>query len=242
MKKIFVLSAALLMLASCAGQSEQKSADTVTADSTTPISQVLTGEEQARLTPDAVLERLKAGNERYVAGKPMARDLKSQSMASLEGQFPEAIVLSCIDSRVPVEYIFDKGVGDLFVGRVAGNVAGAYMLASLEYACDVSGSKVILVLGHEDCGAVKAAIKGVELGNITSLMKEIKPSVDATKYDGERTYSNKAFGDAVVQENVLQTMDEIRRDSPILKKLEAEGKIKICGAVYEMSSGKVRFL
>ena len=116
------------------------------------------------------------------------------------------------------------------------------MLASLEYACDVSGSKVILVLGHEDCGAVKAAIKGVELGNITSLMKEIKPSVEATKYDGERTYSNKAFGNAVVQENVLQTMDEIRRDSPILEKLEAEGKIKICGAVYEMSSGKVRFL
>ena len=189
-----------------------------------------------------MLESLKAGNERYVAGKPMARDLKSQSVASLEGQFPEAIVLSCIDSRVPVEYIFDKGVGDLFVGRVAGNVAGAYMLASLEHACDVSGSKVILVLGHEDCGAVKAAIKGVELGNITSLMKEIKPSVDATKYDGERTYSNKAFGDAVVQENVLQTMDEIRRDSPILKKLEAEGKIKICGAVYEMSSGKVRCL
>ena len=238
MKKIFVLSAALLMLASCAGQSEQKSADTVTADSTTPISQVLTGKEQARLTPDAVLESLKAGNERYVAGKPMARDLKSQSVASLQGQFPEAIVLSCIDSRVPVEYIFDKGVGDLFVGHVA----GAYMLASLEYACDVLGSKVILVLGHEDCGAVKAAIKGVELGNITSLMKEIKPSVDATKYDGECTYSNKAFGDAVVQENVLQTMDEIRRDSPILKKLEAEGKIKICGAVYEMSSGKVRFL
>lgn len=163
-------------------------------------------------------------------------------MAGLEGQFPEAFILSCMDSRVPVEYIFDKGIGDLFVGRVAGNVVDEHMLASMEYACEVSGAKLILVLGHQDCGAVKAAIKGVELGNITSLMGEIKPSVQATNYTGERTYSNKEFANAVVVEHVRQTMDEIRRDSPILKKLEEEDKIKICGAVYEMSTGRVHFL
>ena len=177
-----------------------------------------------------------------MANKQLPRDLNAQAVAGLEGQFPEAIILSCIDSRVPVEYIFDKGIGDLFVGRVAGNVVDDHMLGSLEYACEVSGSKVLLVLGHEDCGAIKSAIKGVEMGNITSLMEEIKPSVEATQYTGERTYANKEFADAVVKENVIQTMDEIRRDSPILKKLEKEGKIKICGAIYEMSTGKVHFL
>lgn len=242
MKKIVVLSAAMLMLASCGNRTEQKTAEAAPAEKAAQITEVITKEEQDKLTPDAVLESLKAGNARYVENKQVSRDLKTQSVASLQGQFPEAIVLSCIDSRVPVEYIFDKGVGDLFVGRVAGNVAGAYMLGSLEYACEVSGSKVLLVLGHQDCGAVKAAIKGVELGNITSLLKDIKPSVEATKYEGERTYSNKEFADAVVTENVLRTMNEIRRDSPILKKLEDEGKIKICGAVYDLASGKVHFL
>lgn len=242
MKKIVVLSAAMLMLASCGNQTEQKTAEAAPAEKATQITEVITKEEQDKLTPDAVLESLKAGNARYVENKQVSRDLKTQSVASLQGQFPEAIVLSCIDSRVPIEYIFDKGVGDLFVGRVAGNVANDYMLGSLEYACEVSGSKVLLVLGHQDCGAVKAAIKGVELGNITSLLKDIKPSVEATKYEGERTYSNKEFADAVVTENVLQTMNEIRRDSPILKKLEDEGKIKICGAVYDLASGKVHFL
>ena len=230
------------MLASCASQTSQETATSSAADQSAQITTVITQEDQGKLSPDAVLASLKEGNARYVEGKPVSRDLKTQSVASLEGQFPEAIVLSCIDSRVPVEYIFDKGVGDLFVGRVAGNVTDEYMLGSLEYACEVSGSKVILVLGHYDCGAVKSAIKGVELGNITSLLKDIKPSVDSTKYGGERTYSNKEFANAVVAENVLQTVSEIRRDSPILKKLEDEGKIKICGAVYDLASGKVEFL
>lgn len=242
MKTIVMLSGAMLMLASYASQSSQETATSSAAEQSAQITTVITQEDQSKLSPDAVLASLKEGNARYVEGKPVSRDLKMQSVASLEGQFPEAIVLSCIDSRVPVEYIFDKGVGDLFVGRVAGNVADEYMLGSLEYACEVSGSKVILVLGHYDCGAVKSAIKGVELGNITSLLKDIKPSVDSTKYAGERTYSNKEFANAVVAENVLQTISEIRRDSPILKKLEDEGKIKICGGVYDLASGKVEFL
>ena len=231
------------MLASCASQSSQETATSSSAaDQSAQITTVITQEDQSKLSPDAVLASLKEGNARYVEGKPVSRDLKMQSVASLKGQFPEAIVLSCIDSRVPVEYIFDKGVGDLFVGRVAGNVADEYMLGSLEYACGVSGSKVILVLGHYNCGAVESAIKGVELGNITSLLKDIKPSVDSTKYDGERTYSNKEFANAVVAENVRQTISKIRRDSPILKKLEDERKIKICGGVYDLASGKVEFL
>ncbi|MDO4695522.1 carbonic anhydrase family protein [Porphyromonas sp.] len=242
MKKIVMFSVAMIMLASCGNQTAQKTNNPSTVDKGAQITEVITQEVQSTLTPDAVLESLKAGNARYVENRQMPRDLKSQAVASLQGQFPEAIVLSCIDSRVPVEYIFDKGIGDLFVGRVAGNVADDYMLGSLEYACEVSGSKVLLVLGHHDCGAIKSAIKGVELGNITSLMEEIKPSVEATQYEGERTYGNKEFADAVVVENVIQTMNEIRRDSPILKKLEDEGKIKICGAVYEMTTGKVHFL
>lgn len=242
MKKIVLFSAAMAMLVACGNQTTQTKSDTPTAAVEGRISEVLTQDIQQGLTPEAVLVGLQEGNARYVANKQLPRDLNAQAVAGLEGQFPEAIILSCIDSRVPVEYIFDKGIGDLFVGRVAGNVVDDHMLGSLEYACEVSGSKVLLVLGHEDCGAIKSAIKGVEMGNITSLMEEIKPSVEATQYMGERTYANKEFADAVVKENVIQTMDEIRRDSPILKKLEEEGKTKICGAIYEMSTGKVHFL
>lgn len=242
MKKTILFSAVMMMLVSCGNQSTQNKSEAPAVDKSAQMSEVITKEAQDGLTPDLVIESLKAGNARYVENKQVERDFEGQATASLQGQYPEAIILSCIDSRVPVEYIFDKGIGDLFVGRVAGNVADDYMLGSLEYACGVSGSKVILVLGHHDCGAIKSAIKGVELGNITSLMEEIKPSVEATEYAGERTYSNKEFADAVVKENVLQTIEEIRRDSPILKKLEEEGKIKICGAIYEMDTRKVHFL
>lgn len=242
MKTIISLLAVGMLLVACNNPAEQPKTDVSAAPSEERIGQIITQDIQQGLTPDAVLTGLQDGNTRYLAGKPLARDLNAQAMAGLEGQFPEAFILSCMDSRVPVEYIFDKGIGDLFVGRVAGNVVDEHMLASMEYACEVSGAKLILVLGHQDCGAVKAAIKGVELGNITSLMGEIKPSVQATNYTGERTYSNKEFANAVVVEHVRQTIDEIRRDSPILKKLEEEDKIKICGAVYEMSTGRVHFL
>ncbi|KGN86243.1 carbonic anhydrase family protein [Porphyromonas sp. COT-290 OH860] len=242
MKTIISLLAVGMLLVACNNPAEQPKTDVSAAPSEERIGQIITQDIQQGLTPDAVLTGLQDGNTRYLAGKPLSRDLNAQAMAGLEGQFPEAFILSCMDSRVPVEYIFDKGIGDLFVGRVAGNVVDEHMLASMEYACEVSGAKLILVLGHQDCGAVKAAIKGVELGNITSLMGEIKPSVQATNYTGERTYSNKEFANAVVVEHVRQTIDEIRRDSPILKKLEEEDKIKICGAVYEMSTGRVHFL
>lgn len=177
MKKIVLFSAAMAMLVACGNQTTQTKSDTPTAAVEGRISEVLTQDIQQGLTPEAVLVGLQEGNARYVANKQLPRDLNAQAVAGLEGQFPEAIILSCIDSRVPVEYIFDKGIGDLFVGRVAGNVVDDHMLGSLEYACEVSGSKVLLVLGHEDCGAIKSAIKGVEMGNITSLMEEIKPDV-----------------------------------------------------------------
>lgn len=230
------------ILCSCSQGAQSSNENNADTAALTPITEVLTKEKQQELSPDAVLEGLQEGNERYVNNQLIKRDLNAQSVASLSGQHPEAIILSCIDSRVPVEYIFDKGVGDLFVGRLAGNVADKYMLGSMEYACAVAGSKVILVLGHQDCGAVKSAIKGVEMGNITSLMEDIKPSVEQTKYEGERTYANEEFFNAVIAENVLQTIEEIRQNSPILKDLEQEGKIKICGAVYEIATGRVRFL
>lgn len=242
MKKILSFATIVAILFSCnQGNNlpKSQSSDTPSAEL---ITEVLTKAKQQELTPNAVLIGLQEGNERYVNNQRLKRDLNAQSVASLEGQHPEAIILSCIDSRVPVEYIFDKGIGDLFVGRVAGNVADKHMLGSMEYACGVSGAKVILVLGHQDCGAVKAAIKGVEMGNITSLMEDIKPSVEQTQYTGERVYSNDEFARAVIDENVLQTIEEIKQNSPILKQLEEEGKINICGAVYEMATGRVRFL
>ncbi len=239
--KFFLLFATAMFIYSSCNDKDNNSINSSTSSSEL-ISDVLTKVKQEELSPNDVLQGLSQGNERYVNNKQLKRDLKSQSIASLEGQYPEAFILSCIDSRVPVEYIFDKGIGDIFVGRVAGNVADKQMLGSIEYACGVSGSKVVLVLGHEHCGAVKSAIKGVELGNITSLMDDIRPSVDSTKYTGERSYSNEEFMNAVIGENVLQTIDEIRKNSDILRKLEEEGKIKICGGVYEMSTGRVRFL
>ena len=205
---------------------------------------ILTSDAQAQLTPDTVLSNLKAGNSNYTAANLTAVDINDLRAASVSGQAPQAIVLSCIDSRVVVEEVFDQALGDIFVARVAGNFVNTDIVASMEYACKVAGSKLIVVLGHEGCGAVKAACDGVELGNITSLLSNIQPSVDAVKPTVEAPYNsaNTAFVNAAIVENVNHTIGEIKSMSPILAEMEAAGEIAIKGGVYQLASGAVAWL
>lgn len=210
--------------------------------STGLVEQVLTREQQEALTPDAVIATLQAGNVRFTDNDLTARNHSEQVRNSTLSQYPKAIVLSCVDSRVPVEDVFDRGIGDLFVARVAGNFVNEDILGSMEFACKVSGSKLILVLGHEHCGAVKAAVDNVELGNITAMLQKIKPAVDRVEYEGERSATNQAFVHKVCEQNVKNALDQIRDKSAILKEMEANGAIKIVGAMYNMSNGKVDWL
>lgn len=207
------------------------------------IEDVLTKEQQDQLTPASVIEMLRSGNKRFVAGEVTVRNHKAQIRKATLSQFPKAIVLSCVDSRVPVEDVFDRGIGDLFVARVAGNFVNPDILGSMEFACHVSGSKVILVMGHEHCGAVKSAIADVKLGNITEMLSKLMPAVEQTEgFENERTSDNEAFVHAVTEQNVRLNIQRIRDESPVLKKMEDEGAIAICGAVYDMGDGTVTFL
>lgn len=206
------------------------------------VEDVLTKEEQDALTPDMVIQSFKEGNDRFTRNDLTARNHSEQVRKSTSAQYPKAIVLSCVDSRVPVEDVFDRGIGDIFVARVAGNFVNEDILGSMEFACKVSGSKLILVMGHEHCGAVKAAIDNVELGNITPMLAKIRPAVDKVEYTGDRSSKNTNFVHMVCESNVQNTIAQIRLNSPILKEMEDNGEIKIIGAVYDMDSGKVSFL
>jgi len=201
----------------------------------------LTKEQRDAMTPDQVVAMLKEGNARFRAGKMQGHDYLAQKRASAGGQYPAAVILSCIDSRAPAEIILDAGIGDTFNARVAGNIANDDLLGSLEFACAIAGSKVVLVMGHTACGAIKGAIDDAKLGNLTELLDKIKPSVEATKFNGERNSKNDAFVDAVAATNVRHTMDEIRRRSEVLAGLEKDGKIKIVGSMYHLVGGMVEF-
>lgn len=201
-------------------------------------------EVQTNLSPSDVLNDLLEGNNRFTSNQlaEVAHlDLVEQTIT---GQFPKAVVLSCIDSRVPVEQVFDQAIGDVFVARVAGNFENEDILGSLEYSCAVAGSKLVLVLGHESCGAVKAACDDVKLGNITHLLSNIMPAVKKSsgEVEGENNSSNSSFVAKTVENNVLLTIDRIREKSPILKDLEDQGSIKIVGGVYSLQTGKVNML
>ncbi len=201
---------------------------------------VITKTEQDNLTPDAVIKLLKEGNSRFMKDDITLRDHSSQRIKAVKGQFPKAFILSCVDSRVPVEDVFDLGIGDVFVGRVAGNFENVDLLGSMEFAHKVSGSKVLLVLGHESCGAVKAAIGNVELGNITPMLVNINPAV--AHFTSNLGVGDSEFVSKVVKQNVKQTIADIRTGSPILKVMEDDGEIKIIGAYYNLETGKVDFL
>lgn len=200
--------------------------------------------EQKTMTPDSVLADLLAGNERYVAGKLSDGNVKARVKAAKAGQHPKAFILSCVDSRVPVESVFDQGIGDIFVGRVAGNVENEDQLGSMEYATKYVDVKVVMVLWHESCGAVKGACAGIEDGNLTLLLEKIAPAVEQVEgfKKSDRTADNKQFVASVVETNVRKTVEDIRARSPIMAGLEAEGKIKIVGGLYSLHTGKVTLL
>ncbi len=201
-------------------------------------------EMQAALTPASVLEDLMEGNHRFVNNTAQQVDNGALIAQTTSGQFPKAVILSCIDSRVPVEVVFDQAIGDVFVARVAGNFENTDILGSMEYSCKVAGSKLILVVGHESCGAVKAACDGVELGNITSMLDNIMPAVrlSASQVEGAANSSNKEFVAKSVENNVKLTIERIREKSPILREMEAAGEINIAGGVYSLQTGSVSLL
>jgi carbonic anhydrase len=247
-KSLLVLSAfALFSFTSC----EQKATTnekTESTASTEKVGDVLTEEERAKLSPDEIIADLKKGNDSFVNGTVIAYDHASQVKEAAKGQHPKAVILSCLDSRVPVEEIFNMSIGDLFVGRVAGNIEDQNMIGSFEFGTAVAGSKVIVVLGHSACGAVKHAIDKTDaaslgMKDLASLLGEINPAVVAALKPGEeRSSTNKTLVSASVEKNVQMTINDIRTKSPTLKKLEQEGKLKIVGAVYDLETGKVTWL
>lgn len=192
---------------------------------------------QQKMTPQEALQRLLDGNKRFTQKESAERDLLQQVDDTKTGQFPFAAVLGCIDSRVPVEVVFDQGVGDIFSARVAGNIVNEDILGSLEYACKVAGSKLILVLGHTKCGAVTAACNNVELGNITALLSKIKPAVNAVITEDVAVEDSSI--EQVTVQNVKESIANLMGQSAILKELVDEGAILIKGAVYDVASGKV---
>lgn len=199
----------------------------------------LTREQRDALTPDAVIKLAREGNERFRSGKGQVQDYLAQKRATSVGQYPAAIILSCIDSRAPAEIILDARIGDNFNARVAGNIVNDDLLGSMEFACALAGARLVLVMGHTACGAVKGAIDGAKLGHLTGLLDHIRPAVGATNFAGERSSANAAFVDAVATSNVRNTVEAIRARSRVLADLEEAGKIKVVGSMYDLSNGKL---
>ena len=204
-----------------------------------------TAESQSQMTPEMALELLKEGNRRFLRGAPRERKLNQQVIETAYGQYPFASIIGCIDSRVPTSLIFDQGIGSIFSARVAGNIVNDDILGSLEFACKLAGAKLVVVLGHTSCGAVKGACDQAELGNLTALLSKINPAVLAVtepENPEERTSKNADFVDAVALENVRLTVQNVRTYSNVLRSMEKEGAIKIIGAMYDVATGEVRFL
>ncbi|MEO9531700.1 MAG: carbonic anhydrase family protein [Crocinitomicaceae bacterium] len=196
-----------------------------------------TKETQENLTPADAHRILAEGNKRFIDNTKAQRDLQSQVLATSTGQYPFAVILSCIDSRVPAELVFDQGIGDIFSARIAGNVINEDILGSMEFACKLAGSKIVVVMGHTKCGAVHGACKHVEMGNLTTLLSKVKPAMEKV---GNQDYSAE-YAELVSEENVHQSIKEIREKSPVLAELEKAGEIEIVGAMYSVDSGEVTF-
>jgi len=210
-----------------------------------PVRDVLTADAQAALTPKQVLADLKAGNDRFAAGQLTARDFIEQAKSTAaNGQFPKAAILGCVDSRVPPEIIFDQGIGDIFVGRVAGNVEDVNLVGSLEFATKVAGSKVVVILGHTACGAIKGAADGVEMGNLTELLNDFDAPIakadEAT--EGEANSKNLEFLNLAIEENVRQTISDVLSQSEIMSEMVAAGELLVVGGVYDLATGRVNWL
>jgi carbonic anhydrase len=202
----------------------------------------LTREQRDKMTPEEILAEMKRGNARFRKGEGPKRDFLAEQKAWAKGQYPAAVILSCIDSRVPAEIVMDLGIGNVFNCRVAGNVSNEDILGSMEFACKVAGAKIVLVMGHTACGAIRGAIDNVKLGNLTELLAKIRPAVEKTEFKGERTAANAAFVNAVARKNVELTMKQILEKSPVLRELESKRAIKVAGAMYDLESAAVEFL
>ncbi|MGJ8735473.1 carbonic anhydrase family protein [Zobellia laminariae] len=203
-----------------------------------------TKETQATMTPAKALNFLQEGNQRFQNNLKANRNLLEQVNDTSEGQFPFATILSCIDSRVSAELVFDQGLGDIFSIRIAGNFSNEDILGSMEFACKLAATKLVVVLGHTSCGAIKGACDHARLGNLTALINKIEPAVDAVKEPADeslRNSKNLEFVDKVSEKNVLLTIDNIRKNSPVLAEMEDNGEIKIVGAMYDISNGEVTF-
>ena len=203
-----------------------------------------TKETQAALTPEEALLLLKEGNARFQNNSKANRNLLEQVKDTSSGQYPFATILSCIDSRVSSELIFDQGIGDVFSARVAGNFVNEDILGSMEFACKLAGTKIVLVLGHTSCGAVKGACDDAKLGNLTALISKIKPAVEAVEEPIDKSLRNSSnidFVNTVAKKNVHMTITNIRTQSPVLKEMEDQEMIKIIGAMYDIKDGSVSF-
>ena len=206
-------------------------------------SNALTQEQQAAITPAKALSMLKQGNQRFVSGEMTNTDYVAQVKQTSAGQFPFASIVSCLDSRIPPAIVFDRGIGDLFVARIAGNFVNDDILGSLEFAAKLAGSKIILVMGHTECGAVKGACDGAQLGLLTATLANINPAVQAQAGNySPANSSNDKFVDAVAEENVRLNMKKLRDRSVVLREMIDKGEITLVGAMYDIDTGKVRLL
>jgi len=227
-----VLMASLFGLANIALADETQQAHTA----------VMTSETQSALSPQQVFQRLKDGNQRFMDGTMKNRDLLVQANTTAAGQHPVAVVLNCMDARTPPEIIFDQGIGDIFATRVAGNIQNDDILGGMEFGTKLSGAKLIAVIGHTSCGAIRGACQQVKLGNLTGLLQKIQPAVkQATKENGTSDCTNAAFIDQIAKDNVLLVMKQIQARSPVISKLIKEGKIGIVGGMQDLSTGKITF-
>ena len=232
----------LMLLLTYLSFSQTTSKPLATKTLTVAVSVTMTKEKQQSITQQQSLQKLKDGNIRFVSGKPLKRNLNEQVKTTAKGQFPYAVVLSCIDSRTSTELIFDEGLGDVFNARIAGNFVNTDILGSMEFACKVAGAKLVLVVGHTKCGAIKGACDHVQLGNLTHVIAKIEPAIDSVKIiDGEKTSHNDAFVQAVATENVKLAIKEIREKSSTLNEMEKKGEIIIVGAMHDLETGRVEF-
>lgn len=247
MKKVFnskiqlLTAVAILMLTFIPTLSNSQTLFKASSNSSI-VENVMTKESQKAITPQEALQKLKDGNQRFVEGKTEQRNLNKELEITTQGQFPYAIVLSCVDSRTSSELIFDEGFGDIFSTRIAGNFVNTDILGSMEFACKVAGSKLVLVVGHSKCGAISGACDNVGLGNLTHIIDHLKTAVNNIQnIHGERNSHNPEFVNAVAKENVKLTLHEIREKSSILAEMEKNGEIMIVGAMLNLETRKVEF-
>ncbi len=216
-------------------------AATTTAHAAATECAVFTPDRQKSISPAEAIARLQAGNLRFTSGKTVNCDLTQQVKETAAAQAPFAAIVGCIDSRVPPELVFDQRIGDVFCARVAGNFINTDIIGSLEFATKVAGARAVVVLGHNDCGAIKGAVDHVKLGNLTATLSNIEPAVAATKTSGERNSKNAAFVQAVAENNVKMSVAALTSRSPVLKQLVTAGQLRIVGAMHDLATGRVTF-